>query len=198
MALTRSTGPLVWLDLEMTGLNPLSDTILSLCCFITDSNLNLLDTTGYDAVIHHSSTQLSSMNEWCINQHGKSGLTQQCLESTTTAEVAAEGLLDYVQRFVPVQGVALLAGNSIHADKMFLMCEPWQDVLKWLHYRLFDVSSVKEMVRRWCKEEVLRQCPVKKGCHTAREDVVESMEEARFYMGLLKSVRLRGEGEGDG
>ena len=81
---------------------------------------------------------------------------------------------------------------------MFLMREPWQGVLGWLHYRLFDVSAVKEMVRRWCAEEVLRRCPVKKGCHTAREDVLESLEEARFYMELLKGVRVGGEDDGDG
>ena len=104
MALTRSTAPLIWLDLEMTGLNPVSDTILSLSCFITDSNLTLLDPTGYDAVIHHSSAQLGSMDEWCVTQHGKSGLTQRCLASTTTADVAAEGLLRYVKRFVTAKG----------------------------------------------------------------------------------------------
>ena len=72
---------------------------------------------------------------------------------------------------------------------MFLQREPWGDVLGWMHYRLFDVSSVKEMVRRWCVEEVLARAPVKKGCHTAREDVLESLEEARFYMGMLKAVQ---------
>ena len=134
------------------------------------------------------------MNEWCITQHGASGLTQQCLESTTTADAAAEGLLQYIQRYVGEKGVALLAGNSIHADKMFLMREPWEEVLGWLHYRLFDVSAVKEMVRRWCAEEVLARAPVKKGCHTSREDVLESLEEARFYMRLLRGAKAGGAG----
>lgn len=130
------------------------------------------------------------MSEWCIATHGKSGLTQQCRSSTTTAETAARDLVAYIQKHIPGKGVALLAGNSIHADKIFLMQPPWNLVLEHLHYRLFDVSSMKEMVRRWCPEEVLRGAPVKQVRHEARADVEESLEEARWYKGLLEGVRV--------
>jgi oligoribonuclease (3'-5' exoribonuclease) len=175
----------------MTGLSPHpfgTDTILSVSCLITTADLTLLDTHGFDAIIHHSASQLSSMSPWCITTHGASGLTAQCLSSTTTAETAAADLLAYIQKHVPEKGAALLAGNSVHADKTFLMQKPWDPVVGWLHYRIFDVSAVKEMVRRWCKKEVLEAVPVKKATHTARKDIEESIEEARFYRGLLEKV----------
>lgn len=165
----------------MTGLNPETDTVLQVCCFITDSNLTLLDPTGYEAIIHHPSSALSSMSEWCISTHGASGLSAAVLASTTSAQDAARNLLAYIQRYVPRAKTALLAGNSVHADKMFLAREPWSEVLGYLHYRILDVSAVKEGVRRWCGDEVLGEVPRKKGLHLAREDVLESIEEMRFY-----------------
>ncbi len=130
------------------------------------------------------------MSQWCITTHGNSGLTQQCLHSTTTADTAAKDLLAYLQRYIPEKGVALLAGNSIHADKAFLTQPPWNTVLEHLHYRLFDVSSMKEMVRRWCPEEVLRSAPKKEVRHEARGDIEESLEEARYYKKLLEGVKI--------
>ena len=173
----------------MTGLSPGTDTILSVSCLLTDHNLTLLDTTGFDAVTHHSEQQLNNMSEWCVTTHGRSGLTQACLSSTTSAETAAKDLLAYIQRFIPQKGVALLAGNSIHADKMFLMQPPWNTVLEYFHYRLFDVSAMKEMVRRWSSDEVLRGAPRKQVMHEARGDVEESLEEARYYKKILENAK---------
>ncbi|RMZ75414.1 hypothetical protein DV738_g5504, partial [Chaetothyriales sp. CBS 135597] len=200
MALTRSDDPLVWIDCEMTGLDHTTDTILSLSCFITTANLDLIEPQGYHCVIQHTQSQLSSMSPWCIQHHGASGLTQECLASTTTADTAAAELLAYIKTHVPQAKRALLAGNSIHADKMFLASRrsscssspssPWQPVLDYLHYRLFDVSACKEMVRRWCPLDVLHAVPRKQLQHTAREDVLESIDEARFYMALLRGVTL--------
>lgn len=99
----------------------------------------------------------------------------------------------YMQQYIPEKGRALLAGNSVHADKMFLMQKPWEAVLRWLGYRIFDVSAMKEMVRRWGSEEVLKGVPVKKGRHEARADIEESLEEARYYMKLLKGLGNAGE-----
>lgn len=165
----------------MTGLDlSKPDTIMSLACFITDYELNLLDETGYEAVIHHSQSQLSAMGEWCTSHHASSGLTQQCLDSTTTAETAAEELLAYIQKYCPERRRALLAGNTVHADKMFLAQEPWTKVVKWLHHRIYDVSAIKEAARRFADVDVLKKSPQKRGLHMAKEDILESIEEARW------------------
>jgi len=172
----------------MTGLNPQTDTIMSISAIITTSDLTPLDHTGFDATIHHTPTQLSSMSEWCVRTHGTSGLTQACLESSTTARIAASALLTYIKRYIPEPRLALLAGNSIHADKSFLMVPPWNAILEHLHYRLFDVSATKEMIRRWAPPKVLAAAPQKANKHTAREDILESLEEASYYMHLIQSL----------
>ena len=165
----------------MTGLDRLNDEILSICCFVTDSDLNLLDQDGFEAIIHHDKSKLDTMNAWCVETHGKSGLTAACVSSNTTPQHAAEDLLQYVQRFSPVPGVGLLAGNSVHCDREFLAKPPFDRVLKHLHYRILDVSSIKEAARRWAPLEILKNVPAKKGLHQAREDILESIEEARYY-----------------
>lgn len=176
----------------MTGLDPQTDTILSIACILTTSDLQPLDLDGFEAVIQHTPAQLSGMSEWCVRTHGATGLTQRCLDSTTTAQVAADALLAYIKHYIPEQGRALLAGNSIHADKAFLTVPPWNVVLQHLHYRLFDVSAMKEMVRRWASPEVLKHAPVKQLRHSAREDVWESIEEARYYKSLVEGMLLPG------
>ncbi|KAI9681973.1 MAG: hypothetical protein M1817_000027 [Caeruleum heppii] len=123
---------------------------------------------------------MDGMNEWCINTHASTGLTESVLTSTTTAEEAAAGLLAYIGRFTAPRE-ALLAGNSVHADKAFLSRPPYNRVLQHLHYRILDVSSIKEAARRWAPPEVLASVPRKKGMHEAREDILESIEEARYY-----------------
>ena len=169
----------------MTGLDTDNDTILSIACFITGPNLELLDEEGYTAVIHHDKEALDKMGEWCTEHHGSSGLTAAALASTTTAEDAASELLAYVQKYVPRRHTALLAGNTVHMDKMFLVKEPYKPVMKHLHHRILDVSAIKEAARRWCSEEVLRGIPRKKGLHEARQDILESIEEARYYREVI-------------
>jgi oligoribonuclease len=167
--------------MQMTGLDTEKDTIMSLAAFVTDADMNLLDEDGYEAVIHHSKEQLDRMGEWCTSHHGQSGLTQNCLDSTTTAEQAAEGLLAYIKKYVPERRTGLLAGNSVHADKSFLVKQPYQIVTNHLHYRILDVSTIKEAARRWAPKEVLKRIPRKQMLHEARADILESIEEARFY-----------------
>ncbi|GBF60140.1 oligoribonuclease [Trichophyton mentagrophytes] len=190
MALQRSSDPLVWIDcqltneagdMQMTGLDPASDRILQICCYITDAQLNLLEPEGFEAVVHQPQEVLDRMNAWCIDTHGRSGLTAAVLASPTTAEEAARELLAYIKQYVPTQRTALLAGNSVHADRAFLAQPPYVQVLDWLHYRILDVSSVKEAARRWASDEVLRDAPAKKGVHLAREDILESIEEMKYY-----------------
>lgn len=178
---SRSTEPLVWIDCEMTGLDPDTDTILSLACFITDAQLNLVDAQGYEAIIRHSPAQMDSMGDWCKAHHGSSGLTQACLSSTTTASTAAEELFAYIRQHVPEPRRALLAGNTVHADKAFLLKAPWRKVVKHLHHRILDVSAIKEAARRWAPEELLQSSPQKAGKHEAKADILESIEEARYY-----------------
>lgn len=165
----------------MTGLNPEQDTILSISCFITDAQLNVLDHQGWDSVIHHDQATLDGMNEWCVKTHGDSGLTAASIASTTTAQEAADGLLEYITSLVPRSSTGLLAGNSVHCDKEFLCRAPYGKVIEHLHYRIFDVSSIKEAARRWAPHEILMQVPGKKGLHQARDDILESIDEARFY-----------------
>ncbi|KAF4550837.1 Exonuclease-like protein 1 [Elsinoe fawcettii] len=180
---SRSREPLVWIDCEMTGLSPPTDTIMSLACFITDADLNLLDDSGYEAIITHSQAQMDAMGEWCTKHHGSSGLTAQCLDParSISAEEAATHLLEYIQRFVPERRKALLAGNTVHADRTFLAIEPWTKVVKYLHHRILDVSAIKEAARRWAPDDVLAGSPQKKGKHEARADILESIAEARYY-----------------
>ena len=178
---SRSAEPLIWIDCEMTGLNTDKDTIMSLACFITDAKLNLLDQQGYEATIKHSQAQMNAMGEWCRDHHGASGLTQACLDSTMTAETAAGELLRYIQKYVPDRRRGLLAGNTVHADKAFLLKEPWTKVIKHLHHRILDVSAIKEAARRWAPDEALKNSPQKAGKHEAKADILESIEEARYY-----------------
>lgn len=186
MALTPSTDPLVWIDCEMTGLDPNTDKILSISCYITDHKLNFIEKKGYHAIISTPKPVLDAMGEWCQRTHAATGLVEACLSSSaTSAELASSQLLRYIQQYVPESGVALLAGNSVHADKMFLMQQPWASVLEHLHYRILDVSAIKEAARRWCDEDVLAGVPRKNLTHSADEDIRESIEEAKYYMGLF-------------
>ncbi|ETI25733.1 hypothetical protein G647_02507 [Cladophialophora carrionii CBS 160.54] len=189
----------------MTGLNPSKDTILSISCILTTSDLFPLDPEGFNAVIYHTPEELAQMSEWCIKTHGDSGLTQECLSSSITANVASTKLLSYIKHYIPEPRRALLAGNSIHADRAFLMVPPWDIILEHLHYRLFDVSAMKEMVRRWASDQVLMAAPRKELRHTAREDVLESIQEAQFYKALIErmapvpfGLSAAAAGDGDG
>lgn len=172
----------------MTGLNPDTDTILQICCFITDAHLRLLEPTGFETVIHHPKSALDNMSPWCVDTHGRTGLTAAALSSTTTAETAAADLLSYVQKYVPEPRTAVLAGNSVHADKAFLARGPYATVLEWLHYRILDVSAIKEAARRWGSEELLAAVPVKREVHLAKDDILESIEEMKFYRERLFGV----------
>lgn len=165
----------------MTGLDAETDEILQICCFITDAQLNLLEPNGFETVIHHPDSTLDAMNSWCIDTHGRTGLTAAVRASTTNPAAAAEALLAYIQRHVPAQRTALLAGNSVHADKAFLVRGPYAPVMEYLHYRILDVSTIKEAARRWGSEELLAQAPPKREVHLARDDILESIAEVRFY-----------------
>ncbi|KAH0556370.1 hypothetical protein GP486_005705 [Trichoglossum hirsutum] len=169
----------------MTGLDASKHSIIQIFCFVTDYDLNLLDREGWGTIIYHSKPVLDAMDEWCTRTHASTGLTAAALASTVTPEEAAAGLLRYIQTHVPEASKAVLAGNTVHADRAFLSKPPYDKVLAHLHYRIFDVSTIKEAVRRWGSDKMLQQVPRKKGLHEARQDILESIEEAKYYRKVL-------------
>lgn len=165
----------------MTGLDIDNDVLLSIACFVTDYDLNLLDEEGLEVVIHRDKEIMDAMDEWCTATHAKSGLTARVLASDVTPEQAAEALLEYVKKYVPEPKKANLAGNTIDQDRAFLRKPPFNHVIDHLHHRLFDVSAIKEAMRRWSSKEVIKGSPRKLGIHDARQDVLESIAEAKYY-----------------
>ncbi|KAI1145225.1 ribonuclease H-like domain-containing protein [Nemania diffusa] len=173
--------PLVWIDCEMTGLDPDREEIIEIFCIITTGTLEVVDKQGWGTVVHQTKERMDMMDDWCTKTHAQSGLTARVIASTVTPEQAAEGLLAYIKKYVPESKKALLAGNSVHADRSFLRKEPYKKVTQHLHHRILDVSTIKEAAWRWCPRDVTRQAPKKLGLHQAREDILESIVEARYY-----------------
>lgn len=165
----------------MTGLDVDNDVIIEIFCLITNGNLELIDEKGWGTVIQQSKETMDKMDDWCTKTHGSSGLTAAVLSSTTTPSQAADALLEYITKYIPQKGRALLAGNSVHADKAFLKKQPYTKVIEHLSYRILDVSTIKEAAKRWSDLDVLIGAPKKKGLHQARDDILESIEEAKYY-----------------
>ncbi|QMU98108.1 oligoribonuclease [Microbacterium esteraromaticum] len=168
---------LVWIDCEMTGLDLSVDELVEIAVVVTDFELNLLD-PGFQIVIKPGDAALAHMNEFVTNMHRTSGLIDEIPNGVTLAE-AEEQTLAYIKRFVPLERRAPLAGNTIGTDRMFL-AKYMQDVDQYLHYRNVDVSSVKELSRRWYPR-VFFQAPEKNGGHRALADILESIRELRYY-----------------
>ncbi|APA14537.1 hypothetical protein SS1G_06475 [Sclerotinia sclerotiorum 1980 UF-70] len=175
------THPLVWIDCEMTGLDIEKDVIIEISCIITNGNLEILDKEGWNAVIHQDKETMDKMDEWCTKTHASTGLTSEVLSSRTTPASAANSLLYYIKKYIPQPQRGVLAGNSVHADKAFLSKGPYKKVLEHLHYRILDVSSINEAAKRWCSLDVLVEQPRKKKIHRGRDDIEESIEEARYW-----------------
>ncbi|KAI0425140.1 ribonuclease H-like domain-containing protein [Xylaria sp. FL1042] len=176
---------LVWIDCEMTGLDPDREEIIEIFCIITTGALEVVDEEGWGTVVHQDTERMDMMDEWCTRVHGQSGLTASVIASKVTPERAADELLAYIKSHVPERGVALLAGNSVHADRAFLSKEPYKKVVDHLHHRILDVSTIKEAARRWSPPVVIRKTPKKQGLHQAKEDILESIAEARYYKDVI-------------
>jgi oligoribonuclease len=169
---------LVWLDLEMTGLDVERDTIVEIACIVTDSQLNALD-EGIDIVVHQDADALAHMDDFVRRMHTKSGLLPLIPASTVTVTDAEHRTLEYVRKHVGTPRTAPLCGNSIGTDRRFL--DRYMNNLEtFLHYRSIDVSSLKELCRRWYPE-VYSKRPGKAEQHRALDDIKESIEELRFY-----------------
>lgn len=166
------------MDLEMTGLNPERDVIVEIATIVTDDQLNIV-AEGPDLVIHHSDEVLSVMDKFVVDMHTKSGLLDAIRSSTITLEDAGRQTLEFIKSHVPEARTVPLCGNSIGTDRRFL-ARYLPDIENHLHYRSVDVSTIKELVKRWYPgTDNIR--PFKLGNHRALGDIQESVNELRFY-----------------
>ena len=182
----QSESNLVWMDLEMTGLDPDRDTILEVATLITNNELEAV-AQGPVLVIHQPTHVLERMDAWNREHHGASGLTQRVLASTLSMAEAEKQVLGFVKRYCP-ERISPLCGNSICQDRRFL-ARYMPGLEAYLHYRNLDVSTVKELVRRWYPAGP--GAPEKKHAHLALDDIRESIEELRFYRQHFFRVRPR-------
>ena len=173
---------LVWVDCEMTGLELGSDLLIEVAALVTDSELNVLG-EGVDVVIGATEEQLAGMLPVVRDMHAASGLTDEVLASTVTLQEAEQQVLAYVREHVPEARKAPLCGNSIATDRGFLTRD-MPELDGWLHYRMVDVSSVKELARRWYPRAYY-QAPKKGGGHRALADITESVLELRYYRSAI-------------
>ncbi|KAF8911469.1 ribonuclease H-like domain-containing protein [Gymnopilus junonius] len=173
-----NAGPLVWIDCEMTGLDHKNDKIIEIAILITNGNLDLVD-EGIEYIIHVDKEHLDGMGEWCTEQHRRSGLTKACMDSPHKLEFVSKQVLDYIKKWIPNEKTGVLAGSSVHVDKMFLH-EQMPEVVDWLHYRIVDVSTVKEISRRWyLNKGAAPQNP--EISHRALDDIKASIRELQWY-----------------
>lgn len=167
---------LIWIDMEMTGLDPDTCVVLEIATIVTDAQLNVL-VEGPVLAIHQSDEVLANMNEWCIDVHGKTGLTQRCRDSKISAIDAQAQTIAFLSQWVPA-GKSPLCGNTIGQDRRF-MVKYMPELEAYCHYRSIDVSTIKELASRW-QPDVLKGFN-KKGVHLALADIQESIAELQYY-----------------
>ena len=167
---------LIWVDMEMTGLDPDKDRVLEIALLITDKDLNLL-AEGPVLAVHQPDEVLAGMDEWCTRTHTGSGLVERVRTSALDEQAAVAQCLAFLRQWVP-EGVSPMCGNSIGQDRRF-MARYMPELERYFHYRNLDVSTIKELVRRW-KPELMDEFK-KQGSHQALEDIRESVAELRFY-----------------
>lgn len=174
--MAQDPNKLIWLDMEMTGLEPDSDRIIEVAMVVTDSQLNVLDQSEV-YVVHQSDAVMNGMDEWNTKTHGRTGLTERVRASTLSEAEVEAALLAFMQQHV-AERVTPMCGNSIGQDRRFMA--RWMPKLEaYFHYRNLDVSTLKELCKRW-KPDVYKGV-VKKGKHEALADIMESIEELRYY-----------------
>ena len=173
---------LVWLDLEMTGLDPSRHVIVEIATLVTDDDLALI-AEGPDLVVHHPPEVLAEMDHVVREMHERSGLLDAVVESALTLEEAGRVTLEFVKLHVPAAQSAPLCGNSIGTDRRFLAAH-LPDLENHLHYRSVDVSTVKELCRRWYPD-AFAGAPAKAGAHRALDDIRESVAELRYYRSAI-------------
>ncbi|HEY1772762.1 MAG TPA: oligoribonuclease [Gammaproteobacteria bacterium] len=167
---------LIWIDLEMTGLDPVTDHILEIATLVTDKQLNLV-AEGPMLAIHHSDALLAAMGEWCTRQHGQSGLTERVRQSSISMAEAERQTLEFLRQHVP-PGASPMCGNSICQDRRF-MARQMQELERFFHYRNLDVSTLKELAKRWAPGATAGF--TKESTHLAMADIRDSVAELKFY-----------------
>lgn len=170
---------LVWIDLEMTGLDIDSESIIEIATVITDGELNIL-AEGPNLAICVSEELLANMDEWNTSHHNQSGLVERVRNQSVSVEEAEKQTIEFISKWVD-KGVAPLCGNSIWNDRKFMEKEMKQ-LVQYLHYRMIDVSTIKELSKRWYPDIEGFQ---KKGCHLALDDILESIEELKYFRNKL-------------
>jgi len=174
--MTVNKQNLIWIDLEMTGLEPTTDVIIEIATIVTNSNLEIL-AQGPVMAVHQTNTLLDGMDDWNTRQHGQSGLTARVQQSTITAQVAEQQTLEFLAQWVP-SGASPMCGNSICQDRRFL-AKHMPLLEAFFHYRHIDVSTIKELANRWCTD--LQGQFIKNNTHLALDDIKESIAELVFY-----------------
>lgn len=174
--MTQNANNLIWIDLEMTGLDTQNDVIIEIATIVTDSELNIL-AEGPILAIHQAEELLAGMDEWNTRQHGKSGLTERVRNSQISEAEAEQQTIEFLSELVPAN-TSPMCGNSICQDRRFMArCMPALE--EYFHYRNLDVSTLKELAKRWAPEAT--KGLVKKGSHLAMDDIKDSIEELRHY-----------------
>ena len=172
----KTPSNLIWIDLEMTGLDPNKDRIIEIATLVTDCDLNIIE-EGPVFATNQPTALLDSMDEWCTRTHGESGLTQRVKDSKVTVAEAEAATLAFLRRHI-AQGASPMCGNSVHQDRRFMVNE-MPELEAFFHYRNIDVSTLKELAVRWHPE--LPKKFKKAGTHLALDDIRESVAELRFY-----------------
>ncbi len=174
--MTQNANNLCWLDMEMTGLDPERERIIEVAMIITDADLNVLAQSEVYA-IHQSDEILNGMDAWNTATHGRTGLTERVRQSQYTEAEVEQKLLDFMAAWIP-EKTSPMCGNTIHQDRRF-MVRYMPRLEAWFHYRNLDVSTLKELARRW--HPAVAKGVVKRGSHQALDDIMESIEEMRYY-----------------
>ncbi len=174
--MTIDDSNLIWIDLEMTGLDTQNDLIIEIATLVTDSNLNTL-AEGPVIAIHQEKSVMDKMDSWNTKQHGKSGLTTRVAQSTTTETEAEQRTIEFLQAYVS-KGKSPMCGNSICQDRRFMArCMPKLEA--YFHYRNLDVSTIKELAKRWAPD--IANANKKESKHLALDDIKDSIQELQYY-----------------
>ena len=179
MKTLQSRNNLIWIDLEMTGLDPEKEKIIEIATLVTDSDLNVL-AEGPNLIISQSKDILDAMDEWNQNQHGSSGLIEEVIKSNITEQMAEIETLDFISKYVG-ENVSPMCGNTVSHDRRFLS-KYMPELENYFHYRHIDVSSVKEIIVRWMNQAQSYQ---KNSNHRALDDIKDSINELKHYKKLL-------------